>query len=116
MKLLGLIGGLTWISTLEYYRKINEEVSARLGGSHSAKILIHSVDFEEFSVLVKQNSLSGIAAMLGKIAMGLESAGAEAILICSNTPHMAAEEIKKMIGIPLIQSRRALLPKCPAME
>jgi aspartate racemase len=102
MKLLGLMGGLTWILTLEYYRRINEAMAARLGGSHSAKILIHSVDFEESSVLVKQNNLSGIAAMLGKIANDLESAGAEAVLICSNTPHVAATEIKQMISIPLI--------------
>jgi aspartate racemase len=107
MKLLGLIGGLTWISTLEYYRRLNEQVAAQLGGSHSAKILLHSIDFDEFSGLVKQNRLSDIAGMLGKIAKGLESAGAEAVLICSNTPHMAAEAIQQMIGVPLIHIAEA---------
>ena len=102
MRLLGLIGGLSWISTIDYYRAINELVASRVGGVHSAKVLLYSVDFAGFSELVKANKWNEIVTMLSDIAISLEKSGATALLICANTPHIAAAAVAKRISIPLI--------------
>jgi len=102
MKTLGLIGGLSWFSTTVYYRKINELVNERLGGAHSAKLLLYSVDFNEFKVLQERDDWDQVAAMLIDIARRLEAAGADCIVMCTNTPHLVADQIRQEINIPLI--------------
>lgn len=107
MKTLGIIGGLSWFSTSVYYKTINELVNERLGGSHSAKLLLYSVDFNEFKVLQEQGDWGGVETMLGGIAARLEKAGAECLVMATNTPHMVADGIKHHIGIPLIHVAKA---------
>src|SRR5262245_58572455 len=102
MKTLGLIGGLSWFSTTVYYKTINELVTERLGGHHSAKILLYSVDAQEFGLLVSKGDWKQIDQMFSVIALRLESAGAHCIAICSNTPHIAANAVRQTIKIPLL--------------
>ena len=101
MRTLGLIG-ITWISTAVYFKTINRIISERLGGAHSAEILLYSIDFQEFKSLMAENSWEQIEGMLSGIARRLESAGADCIVICSNTPHLAADTIRQKIQIPLL--------------
>jgi aspartate racemase len=101
MKKIGLIGGTTWISTMEYYRIINENVNKKLGGKHSAKCLLYSIDFEE-TMVKNWNNWDEITKSFIDISKMLENAGAELIIICANTPHKIANELQKNIGIPLI--------------
>jgi len=102
MKTIGLIGGVTWRSTVEYYRIINEMTESRLGSPHSAKILIYSVEFGELIGLQKQGRLPEIYDILTAAAVRLEKAGADMILICANTMHKAAETVQDAITIPLV--------------
>ena len=102
MKTLGLIGGMSWESTADYYRVINEEVKARLGGLHSAKICLWSVDFAEIEVLQHQGRWAETAVLLAKAAQSLEAAGAESVLICTNTMHKVAPEVSAAVSIPLL--------------
>ncbi len=102
MKTIGLIGGLSWQSTLEYYRIINEVVRNRLGGLHSAKIVMHSFDLAEMAVLQEQGDWEGIARVVIGAAQQLEAAGANALVICTNTMHKVADEVQKDIRIPLL--------------
>ena len=102
MKTIGLIGGTTWVSTVEYYRTINSLTNERLGGHNSAKILLYSLNFEEFKPPSEPAGWKAVAQMLTGIARRLETAGAECLLLCANTPHMAADDVQKNIGIPLL--------------
>ena len=102
MKILGLIGGLSWFATSIYYKTINQLVSERLGDSHSAKLFLYSVDFHEFNTLQEKNDLPQIQMMLSEIAQKLENAGADCLVICANTPHLFADAIRQKIQIPLI--------------
>ncbi len=102
MKLLGLIGGMNWQSTIEYYTTINEILNERLGKNHSAKLLLYSVDFEEIITLQMQNDWDMIIEEIIKICKNLEKAGAEGIIICSNTMHLVVEDLEKEISIPVI--------------
>ncbi len=102
MKTIGLIGGLTWHSSAVYYRMLNEMVNARLGGVHAAKIIMHSVNFDEIKSLTEANDWDGIAAIIGKAAKGVELAGADCLLIGANTMHKIADEIQSTINIPLL--------------
>ncbi len=115
MKTLGLIGGTGWVSTVEYYRIINQEVNERLGGLSSAKMLLNSVNQQEFRPATDQAGLGEFADYLSGIARRLESAGADCLLLCANTPHMAADLVQKNIGIPLIHiaevTAKAILKK-----
>jgi aspartate racemase len=101
-RLLGLIGGLSWYSTSIYYQTINRLVNERLGSSHSARILLYSVDFEEFRLLQNKDDWPGVLAMLLHIAKLLEEDGAECVMLCTNTPHLVADEIRQNINVPLI--------------
>lgn len=101
MKTLGLIG-ITWISTAVYFKTINRLVAERLGGAHSAKILLHSMDFHEFKTLLENGDWGAIEEMLSGIAGGLEGDGADCIVICSNTPHLAADSIRQKLQIPVL--------------
>ena len=102
MKTIGLIGGTTWLSTVEYYRIINQQVNERLGGANSAKILLWSVNFEELQTPSDWDGWIKTASILSGIARKLENAGADCILICSNTPHIVADLIQKNVAVPLI--------------
>jgi len=93
MKTIGLIGGMSWESTLLYYQILNREVSRRLGGLHSARILMHSLDFEEVVRSQKAGDWGSLTRLLHKAAQGLAGAGADCLLICTNTMHKIADEV-----------------------
>ena len=102
MKTIGLLGGMSWESTLVYYRAINEGVRRRLGGLHSAKIAMYSVDFEPIEKLQHAGDWDGTARILVEAARGIQAAGADFLLICTNTMHKVAPEIESAIDIPLL--------------
>lgn len=102
MKTIGLIGGMSWESTVGYYREINEQVRKSLGGLHSAKLVLHSVDFDPIEKLQHSGDWAGTAEILIKAAQSVESAGADFVLLCTNTMHKVATEIQQSITIPLL--------------
>jgi len=102
MKTIGLIGGMSWESTESYYRAINEGIKDRLGGLHSAKLVLVSVDFAEIEELQRQGKWSETGDILSNAAQRLEKAGADFILICTNTMHLVAPEIQAAVSIPLL--------------
>lgn len=102
MKTIGLIGGMSWESTIPYYRIINEEVKNRLGGLHSAKIVLYSVEFDEIEKCQSSGDWERSGDILGKAAQGLEAAGADFFLICTNTMHKVAPQIASMVHIPIV--------------
>ncbi len=108
MKTIGIIGGLTWYSTVEYYKLLNELVNERLGGAHAAKIILHSVDFAEIKVLTEQQDWKSIAAIICKAAQGVELAGADCLLIGANTMHNIADEVAAAINTPVIHIAEAV--------
>ncbi len=99
---LGLLGGMSWESTAEYYRLLNQGVAARLGGLHSAPLLLHSVDFAEIAARQQAGDWAGAGAQLAEAARGLERAGAAALLLCTNTMHHVADTIEAAVSIPLL--------------
>ena len=115
MKTIGLIGGMSWESTVPYYQIINEEVKNRLGGLHSAKVILYSVEFDEIEKCQSNGDWEKSGDILGNAAKGLEAAGADFILICTNTMHKVAPQIQSMIHIPIIHIADATaeeLEKC----
>lgn len=102
MRTLGLLGGMSWESTVPYYRHLNERVRARLGGLHSAKLVLHSVDFAEVEELQQRGAWDEAGALLAEAAIGLVAAGAEAIVICTNTMHLVAPAIQAAVHVPLL--------------
>lgn len=102
MKTIGLIGGMSWESTVTYYQIINEGIKEQLGGLHSAKILLYSVDFSEIEKCQADGDWDKSAEILGKAAQNLEKAGADFIVICTNTMHKVVPQIEKMISIPIL--------------
>lgn len=102
MKTIGLLGGMSWESTVEYYRALNEGVKKALGGLHSAKIVMHSVDFAPLEEYMRNGDWDAIATVLSDAAIGLEKAGADFFLLCTNTMHKLAPEIEQKIDIPLL--------------
>ena len=104
MKTIGFIGGLTWLSSMDYYRLLNQLTNQKLGGVSSCKILMYSVEFEEIKTLTVAGDWNGIAAIICKVAQTLEQAGADCILIGANTMHYIAEKVQASIHIPLIHS------------
>ncbi|MGD9655493.1 MAG: aspartate/glutamate racemase family protein [Sulfuricurvum sp.] len=102
MKTIGLLGGMSWESTMEYYREINEGVKNTLGGLHSAKIVMYSVDFDPIEKLQHEGDWDATAKILSNAAQCIESAGADFLLICTNTMHKVAPQIEKSIKIPLL--------------
>lgn len=102
MKTIGLIGGMSWESTITYYQIINNTVKKELGGLHSAKILLYSVDFAEIEECQANGAWDKSAEILAKAAQNLETAGADFIVICTNTMHKIAPQIQKTINIPII--------------
>lgn len=111
MKTIGLIGGMSWESTADYYKILNREVKARLGEPHSAKIIMHSVDFSEIEELQSAGEWDKLTKKMINIAQKIESAGADMILICANTMHQMAPEVQKNIKIPLLHIADAAAEK-----
>ena len=102
MRTIGLLGGMSWESTAVYYRRINENVRDRLGGLHSAKVIMHSVDFESIVELQKADAWDQAGAVLARLARNLETAGADCVLICTNTMHKLADTVQRAVSIPLL--------------
>jgi len=102
MKTIGLLGGMSWESTVGYYREINEGVKKALGGLHSAKIAMLSVDFEPIEKLQQEGDWEATATILAEAAENIQSAGADFLLICTNTMHKVAQQIEESIEIPLL--------------
>ena len=102
MRTLGLIGGMTWHSTVDYYRLINAGVQERLGGSHSADLLLLSIDFEPVEDMQGRGDWAGMGKLIGEWARCLEAAGAEGLVICTNTMHRLADSAAGAVSIPLI--------------
>jgi len=102
MKTIGLLGGMSWASSVEYYRVINEACSRRLGGLHSARCLLYSFDFEEIAALQRANAWERAAARLIEAARALERAGADLLVICTNTMHKVFDEVERSVGLPLL--------------
>ena len=102
MKTIGLIGGMSWESTVSYYRQINETVKARLGGLHSAKIVLYSVDFHDIERLQQAGDWDAAGALLADAARALEAAGADFLVLCTNTMHQVAARIEATVAIPLL--------------
>ena len=102
MKTIGIIGGITWHSTVDYYRQLNEMVNAKLGGVHSAKIVLYSAEFSEIKTLTEAGDWKALADIVTRAAVSLQGAGAECILIGANTMHHIADEVQAAITIPLI--------------
>lgn len=111
MKTIGLIGGMSWESTVIYYQIINEVVKERLGGLHSAKVLLYSVDFSEIEECQANGDWDKSADILGTVAVNLERAGADFIVICTNTMHKVAPKIQQRINIPIIHIAEATSEK-----
>ncbi len=102
MRTIGLIGGMSWESTVPYYRVINETVRDTLGGLHSAKIVMYSVDFDEIEKLQRAGSWDEAGRQLARAASVLEGAGAELLVLCTNTMHKVAPAIEAAVGVPLL--------------
>jgi aspartate racemase len=102
MKTIGLIGGMSWESTIPYYRQINETVKQRLGGLHSAKIILFSVDFFEIERLQHAGDWPAAGALLADAARALERAGADCVVLCTNTMHKVAAAIEAAVPLPLL--------------
>ncbi|HHW38035.1 MAG TPA: aspartate/glutamate racemase family protein [Bacillales bacterium] len=102
MKTIGLIGGMSWESSVEYYRIINEEIKNRLGGLHSAKCLLYSVDFEEIERFQAGGEWEKAGKLLGDVAHSLEKGGADFIVICTNTMHRVIDYVEEKIRIPIL--------------
>jgi aspartate racemase len=109
MKTCGIIGGMSWESSVEYYKLINEEINKKLGSLHSGKIILYSVDFEEIAIQQKKGDWKGSAEILSNAAVSLKKAGADFILIATNTMHKVADKVKNSVNIPLLDIRDALI-------
>lgn len=107
MKTIGLIGGMSWESTSLYYQIINEYIQHKKGGLYSAKCILYSVNFEEISSMQKTGQWQKCGEILGNVAKNLETAGAEFIIICTNTMHKVVLDIQKYINIPIIHIAEA---------
>ena len=102
MKTVGMIGGMSWESTLSYYKAINEGIKQQLGGLHSAKICLYSVDFDEIESRQRSGAWAETGVILGQAAQAVQAGGADFVLICTNTMHKVAPEIAQHISIPVL--------------
>lgn len=102
MKTIGLLGGMSWESTIPYYRLINEGIKQQLGGLHSASLLLHSVDFHEIEACQSRGEWDKAGDILAQAAIGLQQAGAEGIVLCTNTMHKVAEAIESRCSLPFL--------------
>jgi aspartate racemase len=111
MKTMGLIGGMSWESTASYYQALNQGVKAKLGRLHSAKIILHSVDFSEIEQLQHQQRWDELGDILTAAAVNLEQSGADFLMICTNTMHKVAPKIETSVNIPLLHIADATAQK-----
>lgn len=102
MKTIGMLGGMSWESTATYYRLINEGIKDKLGGLHSAKICLYSVDFSELEGFLREDNWDAIIGILKSAAQSVESGGADFLMICTNTMHKVISEIEEFISIPVL--------------
>ncbi|MGM0982725.1 MAG: aspartate/glutamate racemase family protein [Pseudomonadota bacterium] len=102
MQTIGLIGGMSWESTQTYYRLINQQVREQLGGLHSARLVLYSVDFAEIETLQHRGDWEGTARILGAAAQALEAAGADFLVLCTNTMHKVASQLERAVAVPLL--------------
>jgi aspartate racemase len=102
MKTIGLIGGMSWESTVPYYRQVNEGIKARLGGLHSAKVVLYSVDFHEIEQLQRDGDWDAAGDLLAEAAQRLQAAGADLLVLCTNTMHKVAPQMEAAVSIPLL--------------
>jgi aspartate racemase len=102
MKTIGLVGGTSWVSTIDYYRIINSTVNKRLGGNESARIILHSVNYGEIVSLTHQGRWDDITTIISTAARHAEKAGAECVLLCANTMHQVADRVQATLNIPLV--------------
>ena len=102
MKTIGLIGGMSWESTQTYYRLINQAIREKLGGLHSARLVLYSVDFHDIEVLQRQGDWQAAGVLLAQAAQALQAAGADMVVICTNTMHKVAEQVQAAVSIPLL--------------
>lgn len=119
MKTIGLLGGMSWESTIPYYRLINEGVKARLGGLHSASLVLHSVDFHDIEACQSAGDWDRAGEILAEAAVGLQQAGAEGIVLCTNTMHKVADAIAARCQVPFLHiadatGRAIAAPRSPA--
>lgn len=115
MKTIGLIGGMSWESSIEYYRIVNETVKEKLGGLHSARCVMYSVDFAEIELLQRQARWQAAAQQLIAAAQSVERAGADFVVLCTNTMHKSAADIQANITIPLLHIADATAQKISAV-
>lgn len=115
MKTIGLIGGMSWESSLEYYRIINEAVKAALGGLHSARCILYSVDFAEIEVLQQEGRWQEAGDLLAAAGQSLQRAGAEGLVLCTNTMHKLADGIEAGVSIPLLHIADATAERIQAL-
>jgi aspartate racemase len=116
MKTIGLIGGTGWISTIEYYRQLNEKINLKLGGLNFADCILHSFNYGEIDILNKANDQEGLYKKLHLAAQGLILSGADGIALCANALHKFAEQIKMELDVPLIHIAEATAKKASSME
>lgn len=102
MKVIGLIGGMSWNSTMEYYRIINESFARKLGGLHSARLVLYNLDFDEIQKAQHEERWDDLAGILINAGNAVERAGADFLLICTNTMHKVAEDVEKEVRLPLL--------------
>ncbi len=102
MKTIGLIGGMSWESTQTYYRLINVAIREKLGGLHSARLVLYSVDFHDIEILQRQGDWQAAGVLLAQAAQSLQAAGADMVVICTNTMHKVAEQVQAAVSIPLL--------------
>ena len=102
MRPIGILGGMSWVSTAHYYATLNRMAAERMGGLHSARILLHSVDFAPIAQMQKDDDWQGAGAVLAEAAQGLERAGAGLIVIAANTMHLVADQVAAAVDLPLI--------------
>jgi aspartate racemase len=102
MKVIGLIGGMSWNSTLEYYRIINESFAQRLGGLHSARLVLYNLDFDEIQRAQHENRWDDTAGILVDAGNAVKRAGADFLVICTNTMHKVADDVEEKVGLPLL--------------
>jgi len=114
MKTIGMIGGMSWESSIEYYRIINQTVRDRLGGLHSAKCVMYSVDFAEIEALQHQGKWGEATRMMIDAARNVERGGADFVIICTNTMHKMADDVKQALDIPLLHIADATAEKIKA--
>jgi aspartate racemase len=102
MKILGLIGGISWVSTVDYYKYINQMVNEKLGGNHFAECIIYSLNYGEVIAKSKANDNDGILKMVTAACMHLQNSGADAILLCANTMHLLYDELQHRVDLPIL--------------